>query len=174
MVSRVHDMELNACFDGIRRGNMDDFERVYHELKTPVYTIALRITGNRWLAEDLLQEFFVRLYQSPPESVRKPRAYLFQTIRNLAIDALREKSGEISTEGAPEEQLLERYLIRMDLEIAISRLELLERQIVVLHLNGGLKFREVAEILDLPLGTVYARYRKAIGRLRDMLDGGMI
>ena len=169
------DAELNHCFAQLRQGDLSAFEALYREMSTPVYTILLRITGDRWLAEDLLQEFFVRLHQSPPENPRKPRAYLFQSARNLAIDALRRQETRASEKLASQaEQPLERHLLRMDLAAAMNRLDLQERQIVVLHLNGGLKFREVARILDQPLGTVYSRYRKAIGKLRVLLDGGSL
>lgn len=171
----MNDVELNDCFKELRRGDMDAFGRLYDELKTPVYTILLRITRNRWLAEDLLQEFFARLYQSPPVAVGKPRAYLLQTARNLAIDGLRKAEKDASGEGEPiDQRTLDSHMVRMDLEAGMGQLDLLERQIVVLHLNGGLKFREVAQIVQQPLGTVYTRYRKAIEKLRTILDGGAL
>ena len=171
----MYDAELNVCLEGLRRGDLAAFERLYNEMITPVYTILLRITADRLLAEDLLQEFFVRLYQMPPAAVKKPRAYLLQSARNLAVDGLRKRE-----EHAPEEAVhtaehpLERHMERMDLEAAMDRLDLMERQVVTLHLNGGLKFREVAQVVGLPLGTVYSRYRKAIEKLRFLLDGGLL
>lgn len=171
----MKDAELNTCLKALERGDMAAFERLYEELKTPVYTILLRITGDRWLAEDLLQEFFVRLYQAPPAAARKPRAYLFQMARNLAIDSLRRAEVSVPADAEPAEELWQaHHEMRMDLEAAMGQLDLLERQLVVLHLNGGLKFREVAQIVGLPLGTAYSRYRKAIGKLRVLLDGGIL
>ena len=57
------------------------------------------------------------------------------------------------------------------MERALAQLPELERQILSLHLNAGLKFRELAVILKLPLGTVLWRYQRAIGRMRSILEG---
>ena len=173
-MSEVNDKELQACMDGLRRGDMASFEALYDELKTPVYTVLLRITADRWLAEDLLQEYFVRLYQSPPQEVKKLRAYLLQIARNLAIDALRKREPELFTEQEMAAYPLEHHVLRLDLESAMQHLSLPERQVVALHLNGGLKFREIARMLEQPVGTVYSCYRRAIGKLRILLDGGSL
>jgi RNA polymerase sigma-70 factor (ECF subfamily) len=61
---------------------------------------------------------------------------------------------------------------RTDVETAIHRLTREEREIVTLHLNAGLKFREIAEIIESPLGTVLWKYKKAIGAMRNYLNGG--
>lgn len=163
------DAELQYELDRLRRREADAFERLYDAYKTPVYAVLLRIVQDRWQAEDLFQEFFARLWQSPPAAdMRKPRAYLFQTARNLALDALRQRQPEAeeadaATQDAPRPE-------RLDLEAAIGKLSLTERQLVALHLNAGFTFRELAALLGKPLPTVYARYKTAIKKLRAMLS----
>lgn len=173
----MDDTQLREKLDLVRQGDWDAFEVLYEDLKTPVFTVLYRITQDRALSEDLLQEVFVKLFRAPPpSSVRKPRAYLFQTARNLALDALRRQPQKSCADldgcmqlsgGDPAE-----HLLRMDLDLALERLSLTERQIVTLHINGGLPFREVAASMELPLGTVLWKYRKAIARLRSLLNGG--
>jgi RNA polymerase sigma-70 factor (ECF subfamily) len=98
-----------------------------------MYTIVLRITQDKKLSEDILQEVFIILYQSPPKPpIKNPRAYIFQIAHNLAIDNVRK------------------------------------------HINGKLKFREIADMMDIPLGTVLWKYQKAVGRLRSILSGGAV
>lgn len=175
----MDDMELRGALEALRRGDRDRFEEIYRDMGTPVFTVILRITQDRALSEDVLQEVFVKLFRSPPgPEIRKPRAYLLQTARNLAIDALRrqprhediEDCRGLSRDGPPMGEE------RLDLERALGALSLPERQIVVLHVNGDLRFREIAEMLHMPLGTVLWRYRRAIGALRAMLseDGGRV
>ena len=93
--------------------------------------------------------------------------------RNLAIDALRQRQ---PVESIEEQQLYgEPDLgLKLDLEQAISRLTVEERQLVALHLSAGLTFREVAAIVERPLGTVLWQYRKTIEKLRVLLDGGSL
>ena len=166
------DNELCAKLDKVRNGDMTAFEEIYCELKTPVMTVAMRITGDRSAAEDVLQEVFIKLYQSPPDpQIKKPRAYIFRMARNLAIDGIR---GQQPLSLDDYEDTLQSNdgdaAERLDIEAAMMSLPLEQRQTVSLHLNGGLKFREIAGITDTPLGTVLWRYRKAIKRLQTLLE----
>ena len=166
------EIELCAKLEAIRSGDMAAFEEIYSELKTPVMTVALRITGNRHTAEDILQEVFVKLYQAPPDpQIKKPRAYIFRMARNLAIDGMRTQQS-VSLEDY-EDTLQSKDpdpAGRLDIEAAMSALPSEQRQVVSLHLNGGLKFREIADVTDTPLGTVLWRYQKAIKRLQNLLE----
>ena len=166
------DQQLKTQLEALKTGDQQAFLKIYQELKTPVYTVLVRLTGDRLLSEDLLQEVFLRIYRQPPEA-EKPRAYVFRMARNLAIDALRQKQ--------PCDPLEEHSLqadhdptVKLDLERAFARLTAGERQLVALHLSAGLTFREVASIVERPLGTVLWQYRKAIEKLRNTLDGGCL
>ena len=169
----MDDLELRGLLDCLRLGERSAFEELYEQLKTPVFTVILRILGDRDTAEDVLQEVFLKLYRSPPgPEVKKPRAYLLQSARNLALDALRRHPREAALEDCvhlPASQQVD-WSSRLDLERALAALPLEERQLVILHLNGGLKFREIAQIMRIPLGTALWRYQKAIGRLRSSLS----
>ena len=58
--------QLNSLFSALRRGDREAFHTLYEALSPPVYTVLLRLVGDRQSAEDLLQETFLRLYRSPP------------------------------------------------------------------------------------------------------------
>ena len=166
------DSELCAKLEAVRDGDIAAFEEIYGELKTPVMTVALRITGSRCTAEDILQEVFVRLYQAPPAShIKKPRAYIFRMAHNLAVEAVRKQQPDSLEDH--EDTLQSRDpdpAVRLDVEAAMAALPPEQRQVISLRLNGGLKFREIAGITDTPLGTVLWRYRKAINRLQSLLE----
>ena len=169
--------ELRANLARLQSGSIDAFEQLYKELKTPVYTIIFRIVYDRAMAEDLTQEVFLRLFRAPPdERVQNPRAFVFQMARNLGLDSRRkptqeELNSEIPHPGRSIEEAVE---LRLDLEKAMRALPGDAREIVTLHLNAGLKFREIAGIFHLPLGTVLWKYQKAIALLRSTLSGGML
>ncbi len=157
----------------LRAGSLDALETIYLDLRVPVMTVILRIIRNHDLAEDLTQDVFVKLWQSPPgEEVKHPRAWLFRVAHNLAVDALRRPKSEELPELAADDSLEEVVGMRLDVERAMQTLELRDREIVSLHLNAGLRFREIAQTTDTPLGTVLWRYSRAIGQLRAALDGG--
>ena len=164
--------ELKNLLAAVKDGDKDAFEALYESLKTPLFTIILRITHDTSLSEDILQEVFLKLHLAPPVSSANPRAYISRMARNLAIDIVRKQKPSIGLEEA------ESYLyhpapdlsLKMDVESAILALPDRERQIVTLHINGELKFREVADILEIPLGTVLWAYRKAIKQLQNTLE----
>lgn len=168
--------ELRERLTELSDGDTMAFEIIYKELSTPMYTIIIRIVQDRSLAEDTLQEVFFKLYMSPPTGIKNPRAYLFQMARNLAIDSVRKKTQFADWDDCenlihlPIDDLPE----KVDIENAMKALPLIECQIVSLHINGGLKFREIAEIMNTPLGTILWKYHKSINRLRSYLSGGAI
>lgn len=169
--------ELQEALAFLQEGDKIAFEKIYTELKTPMLTIILRMTQDRALAEDILQEVFVKLYRSPPNpSISNPRAYLFQMARNLAIDGMRKQPRDVALEDYADfpQSPIEHRAAAMDIEAALDTLPLVERQIVTLHINGDLTFRVIADMMELPLGTVLWKYQRAMKRLRLILDGGTI
>ena len=166
------DSELRGLLERMRARDLGALSELYTELNRPVYTVLLRITRDPWLAEDLLQDCFLRLWEAPPEpQVKKPRAYLFQSARNLALDALRRERRSVPLEDCALPSVPGPDALQSELDRALASLPEEERQIVTLHLNGGLKFRELASLLGLSVGAVYGRYRRALKALRDDLKG---
>ena len=167
------DKELSGKLMKLKSGDKDAFEEIYHEISSTAYTVAYRITGDRCLSEDIIQEFFVRLYKKPPEApIEKPRAYLMKTVHNLTIDKLEKQHISIDECENMLSDKADTADQRIDLERAFARLDSEERQLVTLHLNGGFKFREIADMMNIPMGTALWKYRKAIKKLRNILNGG--
>ena len=170
----MNDQALKERFDRIRAGEIAAFDELYADMKTPVYTVIYRTLGDRYLAEDVLQEVFVKLYRTPPdETVRSLRAYVFRMARNSALDAARKQfdlEGDDAFDVIPDDAPIDGGAgLRMDLEAALRCLSVNDRQIVTMHTLGALRFREIAALMQLPLGTVLWRYRRAIERLRSLL-----
>lgn len=166
----MNEKELGMLFCSFREGNNDAFSEIYNELKKPVFTIAYRITFVREIAEDITQELFLKLYTSPPDaSVRNPRAWIFRMARNLAIDALRKKQCSDIDEVTLSFDDTERINTGIDIEKALSSLSLSEREIVSLHIDGGLGFREIGKALGISLTSAYRKYKSALNKLRRML-----
>lgn len=174
-MSNLDQAELRQCFDAVRSGDRKAFAALYQELKIPVYSVIRRIVRTQPAAEDAMQEVFLKLLAEPPApSVQNLRAWVFRMARNQALDALKKKQHAELTEDVPSglPPMEQEIATRLDLEDALGRLDVAERELLVLHLTAGLTFREVAEITGSFLPSVYRQYRKALGRLRDFLNGG--
>ncbi|MDR0222887.1 MAG: RNA polymerase sigma factor [Oscillospiraceae bacterium] len=174
--AKVNNNEITAALDALRGGDKKAFEELYNNLRVPAYTIIYRIMWDKSAAEDILQEFFIKLYFSPPEpSVKNPRAYIFRTARNLATDALRKRQKCLSLDEmedtVPDNGLYGANDLKIAVNDALKSLPEDESQIVTLRAMGELKFREISEIMKIPLGTALWKYQKAIGKLKKILEG---
>lgn len=157
----------------------ESFIQIYNELKVSVFTVSYRIVQSRELAEDITQDVFVKLFTLPPDSsVRNIRAWIFRIARNLCIDALRKKQSiDIDELQIADSQDIQDVASSLDLETAIGSLPVEEREILSLHLNCDLGFKEISDICNMPMTTVYRKYRKALNALKKLLcemDGGSI
>ncbi|MBE6811444.1 MAG: RNA polymerase sigma factor [Ruminococcaceae bacterium] len=157
-------------------GDHAAFTQVYNELKIPVFTVICRIVQNRTVAEDVLQNVFMKLFnQSTKTAIQNPRAFVFKIAHNAAIDELRKKHNtEQELTDICSDLRNNAYWIdtRIDLEKALCKLNAEQREIISLHLNAGFGFQQITQITDSSLATVYRTYRKAINTLKNELNGG--
>ena len=156
------------------------FAALYEEMSRPMYTVACRILHNRTDAEDVVQDVFLKMLKSDDfDAVGNVRAYILQMVRNEALMLLRKRSREELTEDviADRDAAWQESSLQEDVAVirsAIERLEADERDIFTLHVNGELGFEEIAGIMNMSLPAAYRRYRKALKKLRKMINGGKL
>ena len=159
----------------VGQGDSEAFEVLYRSTEKAVYALALSILRNPHAAEAIVQETYLKVRAAAHLYVPqgKPLAWLFTITKNLCRDLLR---GQSRTEAAPdgaEDDLRFSYVSdptdRLVLEAALKALGEEERQVVLLHAASGLKHREIARDLGLPLSTVLSRYSRALKKLQRYL-----
>ena len=133
------------------------------------------ITHDHALAEDLTQETFLKLIRRPPlllsQGSLKP--WLFKVARNLAIDQLRTRQRLELRETLPEGPAAAQpgaALERSDTELLLQSLPLEMRQIVALRIFADFTFKEIAQHLRMPLGTVLWKMTQATRQMRGKLE----
>jgi RNA polymerase sigma-70 factor (ECF subfamily) len=161
-------------------GDRAAFELLYRRYARSVFGLALRRLGDRSRAEDAVQETFASIWRSAksykPE--RGPGApWLYAVARNAIVDRSRaraeppmEAPDEATLEAGPPEQT-EQNWVAWRVHRALEELPEREREVVSLAYWSGLSQSEVAQFLDIPLGTVKTRTRAALARLADILEG---
>ena len=158
-------------------GSGEAFRRFYAATDKAVYGLALSLLKDRHLAADVMHDTYIRAYEKAGTYRRKgkPLAWLLAITRNLCYDRLRQAGREFPSdgEGLPEpaapDDVAGGSVDRMLLQTALSVLSEEERQIVILHAVTGLKHREIAELLEIPLGTVLSKYSRSMSKMRDEL-----
>ena len=151
-------------------------EALYRDQRQRLFACALAVLGEADAAEDAVHAAFERLLARDvrPENLT---SYAFRTVRNCAHDIARRNAaaariarrsgGAEIKDGGP--AALEQEETRRQLTDGLAQIDPLRREIIELHLRADLKFREIAETLDLPLGTVTSHYRRGLEQLRTLL-----
>ncbi len=144
-----------------------------------LFRFALRLTRNAGDADDLVQECVLRALEGQNRVVRNPRAWLFQTLYHAFVDHHRkqllrgpyeeELSGE-STQAGAAVNPLPAAMAAEDVRAAVESLPPQFRAVVWLSDAEGFLLREVAEILECPLGTVASRLARGRQELRQRLS----
>lgn len=160
---------------------------VYRRHAGAVFGLARRLLADATLAEEVVQEVFLRLWDAPdrfdPER-GSLRSYLLAQCHGRAVDLLRSESSRRTREERDAQRTAEAgYDLEhevVDLAVAdrvrasMSELTEGERRAIELAYLGGYTYREVAELLDEPEGTVKSRIRSGLKKMRaDLVDAGL-
>ena len=170
--------ELENLLLGVAAGDREALSGFYARTRTAVYGLALSYLRNGHDAEDVVQETYIKAWNSAPSyrPLGKPMAWILTITRNLALMRIRErdKVTELPQEGWNDLSIDSPLVTAEDRQVLTAALRSLtdeERQIVLLHAVTGMKHREIGRVLELPLPTVLSKYHRALKKLRNQLEG---
>jgi RNA polymerase sigma-70 factor (ECF subfamily) len=167
-----------------KRSEGETIEELFAALESPLLSYALRLAGQLNIAEDLVQEAFMKLHEQF-DAVREPRRWLYRTVHNLALNQRRKDSKVVplpvnneedapgpvepaDTQPLPDEQIarLEGIgLVRLSLETLDKR----SRELVKLKFNDGLSYKEISVRTGLSVGNVGYLLHHALKAIGDEL-----
>ena len=180
-ISRVRETDASdaTLLQQIARGDRGAFETIYGRYARSVFGLALRRLGDRGRAEDAVQETFTSVWRAARsyDPRRGPGApWLYAVARNAISDRGRQRSeqtADVPDEPAPgpsPAEYAERDWIAWRVHSALEELPERERSVVELAYYSELSQSEIAEFLNVPLGTVKTRTRSALSRLAELLE----
>ena len=159
----------------VGQGDRAALEALYVQTEKAVYALAHSLLRDPEDARDVTQEVYLKVRAAAHLYVPqgKPLAWLFTITRNLCRDLQRSQSRDGQSPEDLENDARFSYVSdptdRLVLEAALKTLGDEERQVVLLHAVSGLKHREIAQDLGLPLSTVLSRYNRALKKLKRYL-----
>lgn len=178
------DQRLRVLLQRISERDATALEALYRLTAPRLLGVALRVTGNREHAEDVLQDAFVSLWNTAGDyraALSPPMAWLGLIVRSRAIDFLRRRTSERHLAGQSEDSA---ELERIDLDAAdpldatmaseqawalqqcLQHIDPKPREVLVLAYFRDLSHRELADRLALPVGTVKTWIRRSLEQLR--------
>ena len=174
---------LDGLMAGVQSGDNAAFEKLYETTKRGVFAFAYSYVGNGADAEDLMQETFLTVKRKAAQYVlgTDARAWLFQIVKNLCLDELRKRKRradeafETVGDGASAKiiggaKVEDRVGAFPALDAVKRILKDEDAEIFLLHAVWEYKHREIAEMKNLPLGTVTWKYKTAVERLQKEWD----
>ena len=165
-----------------KHGSRRALARIYEKYEGDLLTLATALLNDVNSAEDIVHDFFVSFAQSADSLNLEGslKGYLATCVANLARDSIRtrkrgpdalDESMQIRS-NAKGPQLA--AMCSEELQLlsgAIAQLPYKQREVVILHLRGGMKFKAIARSQNVSINTVQSRYRYGLDKLRTLLDG---
>jgi RNA polymerase sigma-70 factor (ECF subfamily) len=181
----IMDSELRQLLAQVAEGDRTAFARLYDLVSGRLFGVIGRILPRTELAEDALQETFVRIWQrakSYDESIASPMAWMATIARNQAIDLKRRSAEKLSAaaaeldeslaDGSPDpEELAQQAGELRQLKDCMQQLPDERQQMVLLAYRQGFTREELAERFKRPVTTVKTLLRRSLIALKECLDG---
>lgn len=184
------DASDSALVAATLQGSQAAYGDLVRRYERPILGLILRMVRNRADAEELAQEVFLKAYDrlASYDQRRKFSSWLFKVAHNATIDHLRRRrivTVPLETPGADDMQLAdliagpevegpEHQAVRSELaralETALAGLRAEHREVLILRFRHGCSYEELAEITQLPLGTVKTHLHRARRRLAKLLE----
>ena len=171
-------LELQQLLLHIAGGERDALAELYQRTRPAVYGLALSYLRNAHDAQDLTQDVYVQVWDCAAQyrPTGSPMGWLLTVCRNLCLMRMRreERHAALSEEewdAIPAQECGLDADERALLQGALANLSDEERRVVLLHAVTGMKHREIAALLELPLPTVLSKYHRALKKMRSFLEG---
>ena len=163
-----------------RQGSKEALCRIYEKYLDYLLTLAVGFANDFNTAQDIVHDVFVRFAASRQSFGQQGnlKSYLTICVVNQARDQIRrtghqpvelQEDALIGESDCPEQIVISNE-VSQQLNKALAELPYEQRETVVLHLKGGMKFREIAKLQDVSINTVAGRYRYGLDKLRSMLN----
>ena len=164
---------LELAIRGMAKGEKQALADLYEKTHTAVYAFVVSMLKDKYRADDVFQDVYLKVYENAVsyKAQGKPMAWILTIAKNQCLMQFRKIKAEDSLEDVEElwtvnPDVEERLL----LEAAFKQISDDERNIIVLHVLSGLKHREIAQLLELPLATVLSKYHRALKKLKGLLE----
>ncbi|MDP2632456.1 MAG: RNA polymerase sigma factor [Candidatus Curtissbacteria bacterium] len=170
---------LSDLISKAQKGDKDAYGEIYNLFYKRIYRYCSFNTRKAEVAQDICQETFIKAWKALPSFSQKGgsfQAYLFKIARNLIIDLSRKKKEErleqyqeIEIESQVEDKIEQREKEAV-VQLALAKLDELDRQIIILHYFEDMTGREVAKVVGIREGNLRVKTHRALKKLKSLLE----
>jgi RNA polymerase sigma-70 factor (ECF subfamily) len=165
----------------LKQGSNDALCKIYTKYKADMLALAIALSNDKNLSEDIVHDCFVSFASCGRKLELKTslESYLLTSVanrvRNIGRDKIKSAADISEIEIAdseynqPQKQIMNSERIRK-INDAMNQLPYEQQEIIILHLQSGLKFKEIADSQNVSINTIQSRYRYGIDKLRSLLE----
>ena len=165
-----------AIIERARQGDKNAFQQLYEMHSGRVYTLCLRLTGDRGIAEDATQEVFIQLWRKLDsyQAQSKFSTWLHSVTANVTVSYLRKQRSWLQRmfnleDSGVEQRAGEQSSDSVDLETLVMKLPERARMVFVLHAIEGYRHEDIAQMLDMAVGSSKAQFHRAKQLLKEWM-----
>lgn len=164
-------------FERIAFGDDEAFEELYYLSYRPMYAFLLSFTLNKDDADDLMQDTYIRIRGAAHlyKKQGNPMAWMMKIAKNLFLMKKRKEKGKDTVSDDSVHELIDHTFHEIDdaenrmfLEELFLHISDEEREIIIMNVLTGLTFKEIAVLLDKPMGTILSKYHRAMKKLKKL------
>ena len=174
-MSNINKKELHDIFQGIYNKNEEKFNLFYEKYNKLVYSIAFSILKNKENSEDVVQNVYTKIWNMDKNKLPKEceASWIYSLTKNETLNYIRSKKQEIDIEEiyylSIEDDEISKIIEKDKFNKIISKLNKQEQEIVSLKILAQFTFKEISQMLDMPIATVQWKYYKALHSLKLLL-----
>lgn len=166
----------------LKRGNTDALGRIYEKYESDMLAVATNLVGSRHTAQDIVHDVFVTFAGAicKLSIYGSLKSYLITCAVNRCRDWMQSQKrisasmppdfAAASPDSDPAGRVVADETV-FRLAAAMAQLPYDQREVVLLHIRGGMRFKAIAKQLNVSINTVQSRYRYGLGKLRSLLNG---
>jgi RNA polymerase sigma-70 factor (ECF subfamily) len=161
---------IETYISSFQKGQFEHFDDFYHLTYKQVFFTLKKYIKDSMLVDDLMQEVYMKFLNKIKDIdvSKQVMSYLTTMARNLAIDHLR-KTQHVTFDEITVYHALDEHQVDQDYLWLLNHLNDLDKDLVYMHVIESMTFKNIAIILDMPLGTVLWRYQKAMKKMKEVL-----
>lgn len=159
-----------SFISSFQKGQFKDFDQFYHLTSKQVFFTLKKYIQDAMLIEDFMQDVYMKFIDKiqDVDSHKNVKSYLTTIARNLAIDYLR-KQKHVTLDDIQVYQAFDASQVEKDYMWLLDHLDFTEKEIVYLHVIEEFKFKDIAVIVDKPVGTVLWKYQEARKKMKELI-----
>lgn len=172
----INKQELHDIFRGIAEKEEKEFNKLYERYNKLVYAISFSILKNKENSEDITQIVFTKIWNMNTNNLptSNEASWLYSITKNETLNFLRKQKNTVNLEEVyyinNDDKEINEIIEKDTYNRIIAKLDEKEQEIVSLKILSGLSFKEISQILNMPMGTVQWRYYKSLHTLETLIS----